>query len=300
MGKQFVSDIVGEDYKKWKSGQNVLISTSTGSGKTWFVLNCLLPYAKAQGKHVVYYCNRRILSMQVQASAQRKLYAELGEDKENLAPYFHIRTYQHTEHTKDYPNVLAVDENGDVQTGCYEVKAESVLYYVFDEAMYMVQDASFNSSTNYWYKKAKLTKNIQGVSVFLTATPEPFYLYQKICNGGLEEACLKFLSKYYVKQDLSFSDWAYYLGYDLNVQKKRIQEAVGDPYAELFQWVGSSYNTNYNRADYYYTDSRDLPQRYDYVDSYSFDEMDSLAHVIAESVRNSIRKEKEERIAMRS
>jgi len=99
VGKQFVSDIVGEDYKKWKSGQNVLISTSTGSGKTWFVLNCLLPYAKAQGKHVVYYCNRRILSMQVQASAQRKLYAELGEDKENLAPYFHIRTYQHTEHS---------------------------------------------------------------------------------------------------------------------------------------------------------------------------------------------------------
>ena len=86
MAKRFLSDIIGDDYKNWKAGQSVLACTSTGSGKTWFVVNRLLPYAKTQGKHVVYYCNRKFLNMQVQASARKQIYGELGEDKEGLAP----------------------------------------------------------------------------------------------------------------------------------------------------------------------------------------------------------------------
>ena len=53
MGQSYVSDIIGEDYKNWKPGDRILISTGTGSGKTWFVLRVLLGEAKRQGKHLV-------------------------------------------------------------------------------------------------------------------------------------------------------------------------------------------------------------------------------------------------------
>ena len=47
------------------------------------------------------------------------------------------------------------------------------MYYVFDEAHYFVQDALFNSSTNYWYDKSY----DNGITVFLTATPEPLLCF---------------------------------------------------------------------------------------------------------------------------
>ena len=136
MAKRYLADMIGEDYKRWQPGQTVLAATTTGSGKTWFVLNRLLPYAKAQGKHIVYYCNRKFLNMQVQANAQKQIFGALGEDRDGLSPYLHIRTYQHTERKRDFPNVIETDDTGFRQT----IPARSILYYVFDEAIYFVQD----------------------------------------------------------------------------------------------------------------------------------------------------------------
>lgn len=38
---KFVSDVIGEDYKKWKRGEIVLISAQTGTGKNYFIENVL-------------------------------------------------------------------------------------------------------------------------------------------------------------------------------------------------------------------------------------------------------------------
>jgi len=288
MAKRFLSDIIGEDYKNWKAGQSVLACTSTGSGKTWFVVNCLLPYAKAQGKHVVYYCNRKFLNMQVQASARKQIYDELGEDKEGLAPYLHIRTYQHTEHQRDFPNVLEVDENGNGRL----IDESQILYYVFDEAMYPVQDASFNSSTQYWYEQAlKLTRK-NAVAVFLTATPEPFYLYCKTGRGGVKALLQEFVARYSVSENLYFDRWSYYLHYP-GVAQPALKVFLGDPYAALFAWVQDAYTRDMHWVDHYYGEERSLSACYDYADTYYFDEIDSLAHLIAESVKESRKKSSE-------
>ena len=50
--------------------------------------------------------------MQVQASAKKRIYDDMGQDKEGLAPYLHIRTYQYTERKREFPNVVETDENG--------------------------------------------------------------------------------------------------------------------------------------------------------------------------------------------
>ena len=47
----YISDGINEDYKSWKKGESgrqsyrVFIESPTGSGKTFFILNKLLPYA---------------------------------------------------------------------------------------------------------------------------------------------------------------------------------------------------------------------------------------------------------------
>ena len=289
MAKRFLSDIIGDDYKNWKAGQSVLACTSTGSGKTWFVVNCLLPYAKAQGKHVVYYCNRKFLNMQVQASARKQIYDELGEDKEDLAPYLHVRTYQHTEHQRDFPNVLEVDENGNR----YVIDENEILYYVFDEAMYPVQDASFNSSTQYWYKKASELTRKKAVTVFLTATPEPFYLYRKTSRDGIKVLFQEFVARYSVSENIYYDRWSGYL-HSPGAEQPALKAFLGDPYAKLFAWVQDAYTRETHWVDHYYAEERSLSVCYDYADTYYFDEIDSLAHLIAKSVKES-QKESSER-----
>lgn len=290
MAVRYLSDIIGEEYKTWKAGEYVLATTTTGSGKTWFVLNRLLPYAKSQGKHVVYYCNRKFLNMQVQASAKKRIYDDMGEDKEGLAPYLHIRTYQYTERKRDFPNVIETDENGKE----YAITESQILYYVFDEAMYPVQDSGFSSTTKFWYEKRSELKRKYSVTVFLTATPEAFYLYRKTVQGDLRDLFQQFIAKNAIYEDSNYSWWSYYLHHP-EADRASLKEYLGDPYKDLFAWVENAYGRSSQWVDHYYEEKRSLSECYNYVDTHYFDKMDSLARLIAESVKNSQRKAEEEK-----
>lgn len=236
MTGRFLADIIGEEYKHWKAGESVLAATSTGSGKTWFILNRLLPYAKSQGKHVAYYCNRKFLNMQVQANAKKQIYDEMGQDKEGLAPYLHIRTYQYTERKRDFPNVMETDEKGSE----YAIPESQILYYVFDEAMYPVQDSGFSSTTKFWHEKRGELKQKHSVTVFLTATPEAFYLYRKTAEGGLEELFQQFVVRHAISEDKNYSRWSYYL-HKPHADRSDLMAELGDPYTDLFAWVEDAY-----------------------------------------------------------
>ena len=50
MAYTYVSDAIGNDYMNWKSGNDIIISFPTGTGKTYFVLNVLVPYASNEQK----------------------------------------------------------------------------------------------------------------------------------------------------------------------------------------------------------------------------------------------------------
>lgn len=289
MAVRFLADIIGEDYKHWKAGESVLATTSTGSGKTWFVLNRLLPYAKEQGKHVVYYCNRKFLNMQVQASAQKRIYDDMGQDKEGLAPYLHIRTYQYTERKQEFPDVVETDENGNA----YIITESQILYYVFDEAMYPVQDSGFSRTTKYWYERRRELIRKYSVTVFLTATPEAFYLFRKSEKGDLEVLFEQFVARYAVSEDHNYARWSYYLHHP-EADRETLMAYLGDPYKDLFAWVEDAYGRSSYWVDHYYGEERSLPECYDHMDVRYFDKMDSLTRLIAESVKNSQRKAKEE------
>ena len=63
---KWVSERIGEEYKKWESGSMVFIASPTGSGKTQFILKTLLPYFSKENKKILYLVNRRILKKQME------------------------------------------------------------------------------------------------------------------------------------------------------------------------------------------------------------------------------------------
>ena len=200
MSRLYVTDLIGEGYKKWKQGDWVLLSYPTGMGKTHFILHTLLRHAAAQGKHLVYYCNRKFLSLQFDAIVKKQLLEELGEEGERLSYYLHVRTYQNAELTDSYPNVYNTKE-GRYYHGDYEVTDFYVMYYVFDEAQYPVADSQVNPGTAFWLDKEEALLGRWGIRVFLTATPEPFLLFRKCLRSGLDDELLRtFLAKKYAKR----------------------------------------------------------------------------------------------------
>ncbi len=114
--KRYVSERIGDDYLNWQVGKNVLISTPTGSGKTTFVIEVLLRHAIRQGKHVVYYCNRRILNDQFSVISEeriKKMYSGSGDiSAEEALSYLHIFTYQYMERLKTLHMAILSGQRG--------------------------------------------------------------------------------------------------------------------------------------------------------------------------------------------
>lgn len=123
-GKQiYFSDLVKETYKEW-ANTRIIFDGGTGTGKTYFVLNQLAPYAQANGKTVLYLCNRRNLKQQV-FDAVREL---------NLKDTVTVLTYQALQKTLRNESV-----------------PEQVDYIVVDECHYFTSDAMFNEYTDLSY-----------------------------------------------------------------------------------------------------------------------------------------------------
>ena len=169
--KRYVSDMISDEYKDWQNGEQILICTETGTGKTSFIMKKLLPYAVQHNNYIAYICNRKILKEQVTEIIQNQIRALFPDDlafADNCINHMIIRTYQYCEIAKEYPSFR--EETHDDNS--YILKDE-IMYYIFDEAHYFIQDSIFNYQTNYWTSK----KFNDRVTVFLTATPEPLLCF---------------------------------------------------------------------------------------------------------------------------
>lgn len=180
MGKQYLTDLIAdEEIATWQRGQNILITAPTGSGKSSFILKKLLPIAAAQGKHILYFCNRKVLEEQLAATAPAKLrefFGDCGEVSEAVLSFLHVATYQYCETKRCSPELL-LKKSEEVS-----IEPEDILYYVFDECHYFLSDALFNSGTNFWVdvfsnKAIDTIRHGKRINVFLTATPEPFEFF---------------------------------------------------------------------------------------------------------------------------
>lgn len=176
--KCYVTELIGDEYLNWNSKSSYLISTPTGSGKTTFVIKQLLKHAIQQRKHMVYICNRRVLNDQFTVQADRKI-ADIFQEEDSITAkmageYLHICTYQNLENARIFPSIW-------IDVPCSDTKCilmgDEILYYVFDEAHYMVSDAAFNSKTNFWVDSIFKCYTPFSIFVYLTATPDPLIAF---------------------------------------------------------------------------------------------------------------------------
>lgn len=160
--KMYVKDVVNQDYRKWKRGDCVFVEAPTGSGKTTFILDVLLPYAQAQGTEILYLSNRFMLKEQIKTQLMKKQNIPQGLVKEEIEEFdgITVLNYQklqmicELQHESKYLN-------------------ERYRYIVCDEIHYLLEDAAFNPETLRALKFLKQTKEILiGISATIEGVDE--------------------------------------------------------------------------------------------------------------------------------
>lgn len=157
--------MIGEDYKTWSKG-HYAIDAGTGTGKTTFVLEQLLPWVrmrrKAGGKKILYLCNRTSLEGEIieriKACGENATYYE--EDPGSV--YFDnisVFCYQWLEHV--LINDPARIER--IMKGCD--------YVVADECHYFYSDSGFNPNTDISYRHLEKVSTEKPV-IYMSATAD--------------------------------------------------------------------------------------------------------------------------------
>lgn len=122
--KQRISDIINfDEISKWNSGDNIVITAGTGSGKSYFVKNVLYEYAKSH--------NQKILLLEHRKNCKDQFVEEINQDgKQDVITTL---TYQSVE--------VAYLNN--------YLKDLTKFDYIFcDEFHYFTSDSAFNHTTD--------------------------------------------------------------------------------------------------------------------------------------------------------
>lgn len=158
----YVADKIGEDFKSWESGSIVVITAPTGTGKTSFILKALLPFAKSQGKSILYLVNRIALKKQLED--------EVRADYTDFSDCITIFSYQEfvEKAVEDYSRHY---------------------YWVLDEAHYFLSDSSFNHTIERCMRIVGGSKKDHPL-IFLSATPT--YLYMALSKIVLKNVHIEY------------------------------------------------------------------------------------------------------------
>jgi hypothetical protein len=141
-----VTDLVKDDYKLWKN-EFVIFDCGTGTGKTYFALNVLAPYARIKNKSVLYLCNRRKLREDI-------------ERKVKSIPFVTIQVWSYQTLQKKILSGKAIEQ--------YD-------YIVADEIHYIFSDAMFNNYTDLAYDFLMKQVNRNNVVIYMSATAKSFF-----------------------------------------------------------------------------------------------------------------------------
>lgn len=179
--RQYIEEVIGNKYQEWEEGNEIFITAPTGAGKSFFILEVLLPMVIDKKVKMLYLVNRRILEIQIEKEIRKKCYKK-GMTFDQARQYIEVVTYQSIEQ-----GVL----NG--QTKDYECNWKNVKYIIYDECHYFYADSQFNTYTelSFDFLKRIFDNKIQ---IFMSATMDnmqeiikkrcPVYLYGENRNRG--------------------------------------------------------------------------------------------------------------------
>ena len=175
--KQYITDLVGEDYKNWHG--IVVLDAGTNSGKTYFILKTLLPWAYEHRKRILILCNREALRNQIERDVNRLGRIEAPyEDYDPALGGIVYKTatdnkYEYTIRVETYQWLETFLQRNEDAAKTY---LRSFDYIVSDEYHYMVTDASFNDHVDASYEAIKELWTTK-TCIFMSATARPFFDY---------------------------------------------------------------------------------------------------------------------------
>lgn len=156
---KWVSERIGEEYKKWESGSMVFIASPTGSGKTQFILKTLLPYFSKENKKILYLVNRRILKKQMEEDISKlpdeqrsNIVVELYQSIENK--FCSVKPQQNGYRALGYDGTSFLNKYNCV---------------VCDECHYFLADANYNTNTIVSFRLVKEHFE-RKIRIFMSAT----------------------------------------------------------------------------------------------------------------------------------
>lgn len=209
---QYVTDIIGEEYKNWKNGDIVKIKAQTGTGKTYFIKNVLIPYIDEINSYrifdnikVLILTNRVNLSRQIKRDLYNKYNIEIPKKLEELDECHNIENV--TIMSYQALNELILNES-DFTVDYYN-------YVVCDEIQYIFDD-SWTGRTETILKYLIGHKNNKTIKIFISATIEQL-------NNIIDRADKNNIFEYDTNRDYS-----YLKPYIYSKQEQLINQIVDD------------------------------------------------------------------------
>ncbi len=139
--KKYITEAIGSEYMNWNPGDRYMINAPTGSGKTTFIIDILLPYAIKNDRKILYLCNRKTLRDQILSRIGDKIRVYLSQGNIKAGTHIDVRTYQEIESYCKNSN----------SEWLYE-QLKDVNYIICDEAHYFLSDSLFNNDTILSYR----------------------------------------------------------------------------------------------------------------------------------------------------
>lgn len=165
---QYVTDVIGEDYKKWNKGDIIKIKTQTGSGKSYFIKNTLIPYIDEINNlkifnefKVLILTNRIALSRQTKNDLLKKYNMQIPSNLKNLDDIKQIKniTLMNYQSLNEY-----IMNESNFNANYYD-------YIICDEIQYIFED-SFTGNTELALNELIYKSNKESIKIFMSATME--------------------------------------------------------------------------------------------------------------------------------
>ena len=160
----YLSDVIGDDYKSWKPGDDIWLNSACGTGKTTFVMN-IIEYFLEQGYKILYLTNRTQLLNQVKISVLKKLD---HRDKNTAVNSLHLidNIYEKI-YFSNYQGLVEAYKKGDWYKR--EVFEKHNVLLVCDEVHWFTSDCLFSEGPDYVIDKL-LQQFSSSITLYMTST----------------------------------------------------------------------------------------------------------------------------------
>lgn len=172
-----ITELVKENFKNWRSGTRIIFDVGVNSGKTYFILNILLPWAYQKHWKILYLCNRVPLRNEIQREVER-----LGRTEEKVGHWNHdLRQIVYESRVDNkYKDTIRVETYQWMEAFC-KANPEGAMdylksfrYIVADEYHYLLTDATINKYIDFFYVTLNELTKYRPV-IFMSATAHPFF-----------------------------------------------------------------------------------------------------------------------------